>query len=84
MEKPAMRIDVKNVEKAVRAAFDLARKLNLRSIAVPGMGTGIGGVAERDAAQVMVKIAREYLDHFDEIIFVDINEKMVNAWKEFL
>ena len=82
MEKPAMRTSVEKVRRATRAAFVVAKKLGLKSIAFPGMGTGVGGVDAMDAAHVMVDVAREYLDDFDEIVFVDVNEDMVNAWRK--
>ncbi len=84
MERPAMRIGVDNVEKATRAAFELAKSMKLKSIALPGMGTGVGGVKEEDAARAMMKVAKDYIEHFDEIIFIDINERMVDAWKRLL
>ena len=84
MERPAMRIGVDNVEKATRAAFELAKSMKLKSIALPGMGTGVGGVKEEDAARAMMKVAKDYVKYFDEIIFIDINERMVDAWKRLL
>lgn len=84
MERPAMRIGVDNVEKATRAAFELAKNMKLKSIALPGMGTGVGGVKEEDAARVMMDVAKDYVEYFDEIVFIDINERMVDAWKRLL
>ena len=84
MEKPAMRTTVEKVRKATKAALLTAKKLGLRSIAFPGMGTGVGGVKSKDAARVMVKVAREFIDEFDEIVFVDVNNEMVDAWRNEL
>ena len=84
MERPAMRITIRNVELATNAALELARKLNIKTIAIPGMGTGVGGVAEEDAAKVMIDVARKYEKDFDEIIFVDINDRMIKAFKKFV
>ncbi len=55
MPLPAMSTDLKNVEKATSAALRLARDLELSSIAIPGMGTGVGGVPVKDAAQTMIE-----------------------------
>ena len=82
MKNPAMRIDVSNVEKATRAALDLSKKMNLKTITFPGMGTGVGGVSVKDAAQVMVKIAKEYSDKFEKIIFIAYNNDLYNAFNE--
>jgi len=62
MEKPAQKIPLENVRIATRAALDLAKKLNLRSVALPGMGTGVGGISYEDAAKVMVEECRKFKD----------------------
>ena len=84
MEKPAMRIPVENVAKATFAALTLAEQLKIKRIAIPGMGTGVGGVAPADAARAMINVAREFENKFDSIIFVDRNENMINAFMKFL
>jgi len=84
MEKPAMRIPVENVAKATSAALTLAEQLKIKRIAIPGMGTGVGGVAPADAARAMINVAREFENKFDSIIFVDRNEIMINAFMKFL
>ncbi|MDI6888877.1 MAG: macro domain-containing protein [Methanocellales archaeon] len=83
MERPVMKIGVENVKKAMRAALSLAKELGIKSIAIPGMGTGVGGVARDEAARVMFKVARQFEKDF-EILFVDHNEKMVEALKKCL
>jgi len=84
MEKPAMRIPVENVAKATSAALTLAEQLKIKRIAIPGMGTGVGGVAPVDAVRAMINVAREFENKFDSIIFVDRNEIMINAFMKFL
>jgi O-acetyl-ADP-ribose deacetylase (regulator of RNase III) len=84
MEQPAMRIIVDNVEKATRAALKLARDLGIQSIAIPGMGTGVGGVSEADAAKVMIKAVEEFEHDFIDIILLDRNQTMINAFTKFL
>jgi O-acetyl-ADP-ribose deacetylase (regulator of RNase III) len=81
MKKPAMRIPVDNVSKATQAALMLGEKLGIRYIAFPGMGTGVGGVSPNDAAKLMIKVAKEFDDKFDRILFIDINEKMIHAFR---
>ena len=80
MERPAMRIGIENVEKATYAAFNLGLKLNVKSIAIPGMGTGVGQVSEIDSAKVIVKIAKEFENKFEKIILVDYNKSMIDAF----
>ena len=52
-----------------------------RRIAFPGMGTGVGGISPNAAAKLMIKVAKEFDDKFDRILFIDINEKMVHAFR---
>lgn len=84
MEEPAMRIGVENVTLATRAAFNLGVELNLKSIAIPGMGTGVGGVSTDDAAQAITRIAKEFENKFEKIILIDRNEDMVNSFNKYL
>jgi O-acetyl-ADP-ribose deacetylase (regulator of RNase III) len=84
MNKPAMRIDVNNVKLATKAAFDLGFKLKLKSIAIPGMGTGVGGVLTIDAAKAITDIAKEFEDKFEKIILIDRNDEMVKSFHQFL
>lgn len=55
MERPADRTTPEVVYLATAAALKKARELGLRSIAFPGMGTGVGGVDPASAADAMLK-----------------------------
>ncbi|MFZ2456755.1 MAG: macro domain-containing protein [Candidatus Altiarchaeia archaeon] len=61
MEKPAEKIPEENVEKATTAALELGNRLGAKSIAFPGMGTGVGGVPNSDAAQAMVRAIKRFI-----------------------
>ena len=84
MKQPAISIDVKNVKLATKAAFDLGVKLKIKSIAIPGMGTGVGGVPTSDAAKAIIKIAKDFEDKFEKIILIDRNEEMIKSFHQFL
>jgi O-acetyl-ADP-ribose deacetylase (regulator of RNase III) len=84
MEKPAMQTNVYNIEFAVKGALKLAKELGIKIIAIPGMGTGIGGVEEEKAAEKIVEVSKDFEKYFDEIILIDINEKMVNAFRKYV
>jgi len=84
MKEPAMKIPVENVKLATRAALELALKTNIRSIAIPGMGTGVGRVPADDAAKAIVSIAKEFENKFDEIILLDRNDEMINSFERYL
>ena len=84
MKNPAMRIDIENVKLATRAALDTGVKLNLKTIAIPGMGTGVGGVRVDKAAETIAKLAKEYEDKFEKIFLIDRKEEMIESFKRFL
>ena len=80
MKRLAMRIGVENVRLATQAAFRLAKEMGLSSIAIPGMGTGVGGISHRKAAETIVKIAKEFEDSFETIFLVDRNKEMIDSF----
>ena len=84
MKQPAMRIPVENVKLATRAALELALQVNVKSIAIPGMGTGVGRVPVEDAAEAIVSIAKEFEKEFDEIILLDRNDDMISSFEKYI
>src|SRR3954471_12664766 len=51
MEQPAQKTTVDNVRKATLAALICADSYGVKTLAVPGMGTGVGGVSAGSAAE---------------------------------
>jgi O-acetyl-ADP-ribose deacetylase (regulator of RNase III) len=84
MQRPAMSIPVENVRQATRAALNLAVNMNLTSIALPGMGTGVGGVSYEAAAEAMMGVIKQYEKQIETIILVDRNKEMIEAFRRFL
>lgn len=84
MEQPAMRIDIENVKIATLAALQLGVELHLNSIAIPGMGTGVGGVPTSEAAKAIVEIAKSFEKKIGTIILIDRNQEMVSFFKKFI
>ncbi len=86
MESPAQQITPENAEKATYAALMCAKSLSVKSIAFPGMGTGVGGVAKKDAAAVMVKAIKRFLDREDSnlerITLVAFDDELKKAFTE--
>ncbi|MBI3073730.1 MAG: macro domain-containing protein [Deltaproteobacteria bacterium] len=81
MEKPAMRIPKENVGAAMRAALMMAEEKACASIAVTGLGTGVGGVAPADAAVEMFGAIRAFRGtRLREVVLVDLDDEMVAAW----
>jgi O-acetyl-ADP-ribose deacetylase (regulator of RNase III) len=82
MSRPAMRISAANVALATKAALALSDEHRFQSIALPGMGTGVGGVSHVDAAATMLRAIKSYSPRFlKSVILVDVDEAMVTAWR---
>lgn len=84
MKYPAMRIQAENARLATMAALDLAIKKGLKTIAFPGMGTGVGGVSYADAARAMADEIRKRLDRLDVVYLVGIDDDFVDACRKHL
>lgn len=83
MTRPAQRIPAENVSKACRAALNKALELKIDSIVFPGLGTGVGGVSAEQAAELMVREAKNILEHYDlEIRFIAFDDKLFQAFKK--
>lgn len=82
MQQPAMKIGVENVGLATRAALKLAKEHNLKTIAIPGMGTGVGRVSPEDAAKAIISITKEFETEFEKIILIDRNDDMITAFNK--
>jgi len=87
MERPAMQIGKQNVELAVKGALECAKRLSVKRLAFPGMGTGVGGFDVDEAAKIMVS---ELVKHIDEstslkhMILVGFSEDLTQAFREAL
>lgn len=86
MERPAMPSSPEKIRAATRAALRVAEECGCRSVAIPGMGTGVGGVSPHDAARAMVSALREFADSpvIEQVVLMDIGDAMVDAWRDAL
>jgi O-acetyl-ADP-ribose deacetylase (regulator of RNase III) len=58
-----------------RNSLELAAKQgDIRTIAFPGISTGVYGYPKDEAARIAVQVCREYDDRFDEIVFCCFSE----------
>jgi O-acetyl-ADP-ribose deacetylase (regulator of RNase III) len=72
------------VYRATLAALRCANDIGAKSIVIPGMGTGVGGVSPEEAADAMVKALKEFSAEagpLKEVLFCDLDAAMVKAWK---
>jgi len=54
MEEPGTKVGVENARRAARAALIAATLRGFDVIAIPGLGTGLGGLDPSEAARAMV------------------------------
>ena len=84
MQSPVDKIGPENILKAIIAALKLADESGCSVIAIPGMGTGLGGVDPTEAAKVMIMAIRSFQPScIKKIILVDIRDGIVDTWKKF-
>lgn len=82
MEAPAMRTTLDKIARATRAALACADAEGLGSLAIPGMGTGVGGADPDEAARAMVAEIRAFRpESLDRIVLCDRGEEMVEAFR---
>ncbi len=83
MAEPGQRSSVHNVALATKAALTLADEKGVTSVALPGMGTGVGGVSHADAARVMLDTVRAFQPRaLAAVVLVDVDPQMVAAWRD--
>lgn len=84
MTRPAMPIGKENAGHATKAALECAEQLNIKSIAFPGLGTGVGGLKAAEAAQVMVQEIKRYIEactSINRIVLVGFDADLTQAFK---
>ena len=87
MTRPAMATDRENVRLATRAALECAKKLSVKSVAFPGMGTGVGGLDPEEAAEGMIaeiKIHIELGTPLKNVMIVGFSVDLAQAFKRAL
>ena len=83
MEKPAQRTTPDNARLAMEAALECAERNNIRELAVPGLGTGVGGVRHQDAARAMVSAARHFKARsIERLVFVAYDDGLYEALRK--
>jgi O-acetyl-ADP-ribose deacetylase (regulator of RNase III) len=82
MHNPAEKTDAHKVFCATQAALELADNEGFRSIAMPGMGTGVGGLDKTEAAKAIIKaIKQTKFKNMEKILLVDVDDEMIKAFE---
>ncbi len=85
MERPGGPSSPDKVKAATAAALRTADACGCKTVVIPGMGTGVGGVSPRDAARAMVEAIRAFQPtNLERVVLLDLNDEMVAAWQEAL
>src|SRR3954468_4456230 len=85
MEEPGTKVGVENVRRATRAALLAAAHHGFEVMAVPGVGTGLGGVAPADAARAMVDELRAHRQPKPATVYlVDLRDEILLNLEEAL
>lgn len=69
------------------SSLDLARKNNIKTIAFPAISCGIYGYPKEQAVKIAVSTIKDYVDKhncFEQIIFIDINQDIIELYKKEL
>ena len=85
MKQPAKLATKLNVALATRAALRLANSLNFRSLALPGMGIGVGKLAVEEAAEAMLKEILSFkATCLKFVTLCDLNANLITAGENCL
>lgn len=85
MEEPGLKVSVENVRRATRAALLAASQRGFGVIAIPGLGTGLGGADPAEAARAMVNELRAHKHpHPSTVWLVDTNDHILAHLEEAL
>ncbi len=85
MEEPGLKVSVESVRRATRAALLAASQRAFPVIAIPGLGTGLGGANPADAARAMVNELRSHKQPNPATVWlVDLNDEVLANLEEAL
>ncbi len=83
MESPAQKAVSYNVAMSIRGALLLADDQKIKSIAMPGLGTGVGEFPKKEAAKIMIEELKKFQPHdLEKVILIDIDDELVEAWEK--
>lgn len=80
---PDLVTDGHRIREATQSAFRVAEELQLKSIALPSLGTGVGGFPIDEAAAIMTKVAMDHARRtvtLRRIIFVLFSDEAKKAF----
>ena len=85
VEEPSGRTDEHKLKCAIEAALEKAEEENFKVVSMPGMGIGTEGLSFKTAAKVMIDTVKSFKSkNIKEVLLIDLNKEMVDAWKVYI
>lgn len=85
MEQGSQPTTLENVQAATLAVLQCAEENNLTSIAIPGLGTGVGRVPKDVAADTIVRIILEHQPmSLKKIVLIDADPELIDKFQQAL
>ncbi len=72
----------KELTNAVENTFKLAKKLGLKSIALPAVSCGAFGFDKKKGTKIIYDISKKYEKYFDKILLVSIDDEIIELWEK--
>lgn len=72
------------LENCYRNSLELALQNDVRTVAFPAISTGVYGYPKREAAEIAVRVMREYEDRFEEIVPCCFSASDLQLYEELL
>jgi O-acetyl-ADP-ribose deacetylase (regulator of RNase III) len=78
-----LRTDPETIERTTRSCLELAQRLGARTIALPALGTGVGGVPFEASARAMVAGVRSAAaDDLERVVFAVFGREALAAFRD--
>ncbi|WP_126453482.1 O-acetyl-ADP-ribose deacetylase [Sulfuriflexus mobilis] len=72
------------LESCYRRSLQLALQYEVKTIALPSISTGVYGYPKQQAAEIAVRVMREYAGHFEEIIACCYSEEDLKRYQALI
>ncbi|MBD3253270.1 macro domain-containing protein [Candidatus Pacearchaeota archaeon] len=70
------------LEKVVRNIFELAKRIGVRSIALPAVSCGIFGFDKKLGSKLIFEISKEHEGNFKKIILISLDKEIIDYWNK--
>lgn len=82
MKQPAQPSSIKIVERCLHSLLEKAREMNIKSMVLPALATGVGGVPKDEVAGVYARILGDVKDI--DITIADVSGEFIEKLRKYL